>query len=221
MQPWWKGLLPGDVMFKRIFTREHREEVVLENIQEHLKLLVKTCERVDELIRGCDRGLIEIVEDLERQADEVRRNIFVKLFEGAFIPYLRPHVYRFTEIVDEAIDELEDTARYLEFIKIPPELFDEVVNISEINTRAAELLSLTFQAFRKGDDLREKVLAIRVYEKRVDDLDHLIKWKTRYTKVDNFWEGRWLSEFLKSLTTVSDYLEDAADVLSLIRLSLA
>ncbi|SFM44350.1 TIGR00153 family protein [Thermodesulforhabdus norvegica] len=208
-------------MFKRIFTREQREEVVLENIQEHLGLLIKTCKMVDELIRVGNRTLVEAVEDLERQADEIRRTVFAKLFEGAFIPYLRPHIYRFTEIVDEAVDKLEDVARYMELIKIPPELFDNIVSISEMNTRMAELLDLTFQAFRKGEDLREKVLAIRVYEKRIDDLDHLIKSESKYVKVDNFWDGRWLSEFLESLSTVSDYLEDAADVLSLIRLSLA
>lgn len=211
----------GVVMFKRIFSREQKEEAVLEEIQRHLNILVQSCEMVEKLLSTGDKDIIETVKNLERQADVVRRAIFSKLFEGAFIPYLRPHIYRFVEIVDEAIDEAEDAARYCEFIDIPNILFDHVLEVARMNAKMAELLSITFQAFREGDDLRERVLAIRIYEKRIDDLDHLIKENARGVTIDNFWYGCWLSEFLRALTMVSDYLEDAADVLSIVRMSLS
>jgi predicted phosphate transport protein (TIGR00153 family) len=68
--------------------------------------------------------------------------------------------------------------------------------------------------------LREKTLAIRIYEKKVDDMKFDLIGRLRNKEVKNFWEGRALSDFISYLTHISDVIEDASDYLHIINLSM-
>jgi predicted phosphate transport protein (TIGR00153 family) len=72
----------------------------------------------------------------------------------------------------------------------------------------------------KGENLDEKTLAIRIYEKKIDDLKFGLMKDLRDIAVDNFWEGRVLAEFISGLTTLSDIIEDAGDYLRIINVSM-
>ncbi len=207
-------------MFRKLFRREDREKAVFDEIHKHLNLLKQECDELKDLMISGNRELIESIEDIEREGDIIRRSILSKLFEGAFMPFLSSYIYRFVEISDEVMDTVEDVARCYELISLPEELKEDVISIADMNCQISELLTITFQAFTRGEDIREKVLAIRVYEKRIDDIDHNIRTNTVNIQIDNFWKGLWLSEFLRSLASISDLIEDAADVLSLIHISL-
>jgi uncharacterized protein Yka (UPF0111/DUF47 family) len=78
------------------------------------------------------------------------------------------------------------------------------------------MLHITFKATMEGEDLREKRLAIRLYEKRVDDLKYGLMKDARQVPIDDFWVGSLLSEFLSHLCSVSDVIEDASDHLGII-----
>jgi len=55
-----------------------------------------------------------------------------------------------------------------------------------------------------------------IYEHVKDDLNR----KLRKTEVQNFWEGKLLSDFVSHLTSISDLIEDASDYLQIMNLSL-
>ncbi len=207
-------------MFKKSFWGGSKEVEVIKKIKKHISILCSTCQTFKNALETEDEELIFMVFDLEREADIVRREIIAHIYEGAFLPFLRPNLCQFVEIVDEAIDEVEDAAQRcilglnLEGIK------EECIKIASLNLEACEMLSLSFEAFCQGEDLREKNLAIRIYEKRIDEIKiDLIKRLIKTKQIGNFWEGKILSDFLEALVNVSDVIEDASDHLQIINIS--
>ncbi len=83
-----------------------------------------------------------------------------------------------------------------------------------------EMLLISFDAMLNGEDLREKALAIRIYEKKIDDIKLTIVKDLRQIPVDDFWQGRILAEFVSGLTSISDTMEDASDHLQIIGVSM-
>jgi len=160
------------------------------------------------------------VMDLERAADIIRRDIISRIYEGAFLPYFRPDLCKFVEIVDNIFDLLEDTAyRYLD-LKLPEQLRSECIQVAFLNRRICEMLLITFESMLKGEDLREKILAIRIYEKKIDDIKFDLIRDARKIEITNFWDGEILSQFLSCLTSISDVIEDASDHLQVIHVSM-
>jgi len=209
-----------EIMLKRLLGKDSREERVVDGIRNHLRLLYDQCCLLVKLLKDEDVVLIERIMDIEREGDIIRRRVFSELFEGAFIPYMRPHLYRFVEMCDRAMDTVEDVAKYYELAQVPSNLKEPAVSIAEMTSSMAELLLIAYDTFQKGKDLRDQMLAIRVYEKRIDDVDHTIRLEMKNISVTSFWEGWWLGELCRSLSLVSDIIEDAMDVLSLIQVSL-
>jgi predicted phosphate transport protein (TIGR00153 family) len=82
------------------------------------------------------------------------------------------------------------------------------------------MLLIAFDTLFNKGDLREKTLAIRIYEKKVDEIKFDLISKLRKKEVKDFWEGRILSDFISYLTRISDVIEDASDYLHIINLSL-
>ena len=89
-----------------------------------------------------------------------------------------------------------------------------------MNTNMCEMLAISFAAMVNGEDLREKALAIRIYEKKIDDIKFSMLKEMRTIPVDNFWQGRTLAEFVSDLITISDMIEDASDYLQIINFSM-
>ncbi len=207
-------------MFKNLFSSEKKEKVVFELIKKHLELLNKSSDLLLKLLKEGNRELIEEIMDTEREADVVRREILSVLYKGAFLPYLRPSLYRFVELLDETVDLIEDVARVIAYVDIPEDVQEEIVQIGFFNTKMSEMLSMSFDAFVKGFAIQEKILAIRIYEKRIDELSHDLTEKLVCVPVNDFWTGQNLFMLVTNLTKVSDLIEDCGDVLSLLDLSM-
>jgi len=208
-------------MFKRLFSSEKHEQVVLQEMKKHLELLERASQCLVNFLKSGDRSFLDEIFEIEREGDIVRRDILTVLYKGAFLPYLRPSLYRFVELVDETLDLVEDAARLLEFVSLSQSLRDDAFQIAVLNTEMVQMLIIAFDSFVAGDDLKEKILAIRLYEKRIDDLYHDLSYRLVDVPVENFWQGRGLADFLSFLVKISDLVEDIADVLSLIHLSLS
>ena len=82
------------------------------------------------------------------------------------------------------------------------------------------MLLIAFETLFDKGDLKEKTLAIRIYEKQVDEIKFDLISKLRKKEVKDFWEGSILSDFISYLTRISDIIEDASDYLHIINLSL-
>lgn len=207
-------------MFKALFSHGKKERRTLENLRRHVKLLSSACDVLRRALETGDRGLAVTVIDMEREGDAIRREIMANIYEGAFLPYLRPNLYRFAEIIDEVFDLVEDAARYYEDLELHETLREDCRRIAVLSSEMAEMLCLTFETMLEGGDLREKTLALRIYEKKVDDIKFELLRKLKGVQVKDFWEGKTLSDFVDSLVRVSDVIEDASDALDIIHVSM-
>jgi len=208
------------MFLKKILSYGKKEDQVIENVKEHLRLLCLAFESFYSGIKNNDSSKMREVIDLEREGDSVRREIISTIYAGAFLPYLRPDLCRFVETLDRVFDSLEDTAFNYADAALPEEIREECVRVASMNTNMCEMLAISFDAMVNGEDLREKALAIRIYEKRIDDIKFTVQKEMRTIPVENFWQGRTLAEFVSDLTTISDMIEDASDYLQIINISM-
>jgi hypothetical protein len=208
------------MIFEKILPLSMKEQKVTDNMRKHIKLLCAACELFRTALAKDDRKLMRNVIDLEREGDSIRRDIISIIYEGAFLPYLRPDLCRFVEIVDHVFDVLGDTASYYLYGKIYEQIKSECIRIAYLNLKICEMLLITFEALLKREDLREKTLAIRIYEKKIDDIKFSLIKDIHKIPVSNFWEGKILSDFISDLTSISDIIEEASDYLQIINVSM-
>lgn len=208
------------MFLRRFLSKGSKEDEVIKDMAHHIDLLCSACKEMHEAIEKDDRSLARRVLDLERDGDAVRREIISHVYEGAFLPYLRPDLCRFVEIVDSIFDLLQETATHYLDVILPEQLRRDCVQIAFLNAGACEMLHISFEAMLRGEDLREKSLAIRIYEKKIDDMKFSLIRDMRGLPVGNFWEGKTLSDFISGLTSISDIIEDAGDHLEIIHLSI-
>ena len=209
-------------MLEKVFSGGKTEQRVIENIKKHIKTLCSASDCFKKAVEKQNKDLMLCVSDLEREGDSIRREIISTIYEGAFLPFLRPNICRFVEVVDEAFDTLKDAALAFDYLDPQPdkEIEDEYIKISDINLKMCEMLLLAFETLSSREDLREKTLAIRIYEKKIDELKFDLLNKMRSKEVKGYWEGKILSDFISYLTQVSDVVEDASDYLYIISVSL-
>ena len=195
---------------------------VIEDMKKHIRILRSASECFKKALETQDRDQIYCIPEMEREGDTVRREIISAIYEGAFLPFIRSNICRFVEIVDEAFDILEDAASEFEYLgsHLYKEIEEDCIKIADINMNMCDMLLIAFDTLFNKGDLREKTLAIRIYEKKVDEIKFDLISKLRKREVKDFWEGRTLSDFISYLTHISDVIEDASDYLHIINLSL-
>jgi uncharacterized protein len=207
------------MFLEKILSHGKKERYVIEDIRRHIELLCTACDVFRMSLEKQNRDLMWEVIDLEREADSVRRQVISHIYEGAFLPYLRPDLCKFVEIVDEVFDLLKETAFYGVDNEVPGLLRDESIRVALLNFRMCDMLLSSFGAMLRGEDLREKTLAVRIFEKKIDDIKHDLTKEAEKVRIDNFWAGKTLSDFITNLTMISDIIEDASDHLQIINVS--
>ncbi|MEW6666291.1 MAG: TIGR00153 family protein [Thermodesulfobacteriota bacterium] len=207
-------------MLEKMLSHGKKEREVTEDIKRHIKLLCTACETFRTALQKQDRNLLLDVIDLEREGDSIRREVVSHIYEGAFLPYLRPDLCKFVEIVDEVFDLLKDTATYCLETRLPERLRDDCLRVALFNVRMSEMLLITYEAMLKGQDPREKILAIRIYEKKIDDIKFNLFGEAQQVPIENYWKGKMLSDLMTGLTAISDIIEDASDHLQIIHVSM-
>ena len=208
------------MFLKKIFDYGKKEERVIANIKKHLNLLCNACDSFHQAMVENDQNLVREVVNAERDGDSIRREIIANIYAGAFLPYLRPDLCRFAEIVDTIFDSLQETAFNFIEVKLPEQIREECVRVAFLNARMCEMLLIAFEAMLNGEDLREKALAIRIYEKKIDDIKFGIFKDMQQIPVDDFWQGKILADFVSGLTAISNTMEDAGDHLQIINVSM-
>lgn len=197
------------------------EERVINGIAQMINLAFSACETLKRAVEDKNKALLEEVFRLERDGDEIRRNITQEIYRGAFLPYLRPNIFRLIEVVDEILDMAEEAATNFQKIENLKLLeIDEIYSILEMNVKICSVLSKNFMNFLKDPErLREGVIVVRMMEKEADNLKFAILEKLKDFEV-NFWDGYFVVNFVNSLETLSDVAEEAMDMLQMILLSL-
>jgi uncharacterized protein len=207
------------MVLDRILSLGKKERDVTADMRKHISLLCDACSLFRTALEKQDRKLMRKVVALEREGDSVRREVISHIYEGAFLPYLRPDLCKFVEVVDEVFDLLKDTTACYFDADIPEALRGECARVALLNFRMSEMLLIAFEEMLKGQDLREKTLAIRIYEKKIDDMKFLIINEAQGIPVSGFWSGKMLADFISGLTSISDIIEDASDHLQILNVS--
>ncbi len=209
-------------MLEKFFGGGKLEKKALESIKNYLQIFISAQECLKNLFLTENLEKSYCIENLEREADSIRREIISTIYEGAFLPYIRPNLCAFIEITEKAFDFMKICA--FEFRYLNKEFYqtikEEVLKIANINIEMAEILYRAFQSLMEKNNLREKNLAIRIYEKKVDEIKLDLTEKVRDKEVINFWEGKNIDEFLNALVKISDIIEDASDYLYILDISL-
>jgi hypothetical protein len=208
------------MFLEKILSPGKKEQVVIEGLREHMKLLCSAIEVFERALSEKNKALMDEVKESERDADVVRREVISKIYEGAFLPYLRPNLCKLTEIVDSVFDLLKEAAYLYQTLKPVAVIQKDVDQVATLNLEMCKMLLMSFETLMGGGDLREKALAIRVYEKKIDDIKFDMLADLRTIRIDDFWEGKTLSDFVSRLTGISNVIEDASDYLQVINVSL-
>jgi hypothetical protein len=124
--------------------------------------------------------------------------------------------------VEEALDFLKEAASEFEYISqgLDKDIEEDCFRIADKNVQMSDMLLIAFETLFSKDDLREKTLAIRIYEKQIDEIKFDLIRKLSEKEIKNFWHGKMLSDFVTCLTRISNVIEDASDYLLIISVSL-
>ena len=87
-------------MFDKIIFGGKLEKKVIENIKNHIQIFCSAAQCFKNAIEKEETESTFCVAELEREADSVKREITSTIYEGAFLPFIRPNICRFIEIVD-------------------------------------------------------------------------------------------------------------------------
>ncbi len=199
---------------------EKLEKEVIDDIEGFIEFLCSSCELFRDGLENEDKQKISRVLEMENEGDVFRREIASKIYEGAFLPYLRPNIYKLIELIDEVLDTLEDAGVNYIKIGVRESIKDDILEISNLNLKTCRVFLKAFNSLFKGkEDLRETTLAIRIYEKKVDEIKYDLMDKLLKEEM-NFWEGKILSDFISNLVTITDLIEDAGDLIQMINVSI-
>lgn len=203
--------------------------------------LLRYLDMVVEIVRGLRKALSHLnngrtadaKSELTRtiqadtEADNVRREIAEKLPQLVEEPQLREEILRLLRMLDRVSEWTKESARYLDvlpYLDLPQEIKEGVEELARLALEGAEKLGLALRALAEGD--RERCLEycreVEDVEERADQAIHssrknLIAYGPR---LQNPSAVVLLRDFLEALENITDYEEDAADVLRLIALRL-
>ncbi|WP_202319575.1 TIGR00153 family protein [Archaeoglobus neptunius] len=208
-----------DRIRKFVFGGE-REREVLNLIAEQIGIIIDTCELMKMIIERNDEAVVGDVCEAEKMGDAIRRDIMIKIHSGAFIPAIRSDFCNLAEELDEILDELEDIAVLFLLVKtIPDEIRGDFTRVAEINSRMAYQLSDAFKALQDGN-LSEILLKIKISEEEVDSIKSRIYQKLKGINFGNYAEWYFFIKFVEKLINVSDLMEDAADTIQVLSVSI-
>lgn len=208
---------------KKFVMRGEKEKEVVNMIQEHIGLIIDACELMKTIIEQSDKAVVGDICEVEKMGDAIRRDVMIKIHSGAFIPALRPDFCRLAEELDEILDELEDIAMlFLSIKRIPDDMRGDFVRVAEINSKMSKHLLNAFNSLESGnpDNIEDIFLKIKISEEEVDSMKGRIYQKLPNAKLEGYVEWYFFIKFVEKLLNVSNLIEDAADIIQMLSVSI-
>lgn len=158
------------------------------------------------------------VQALESENDRLRREIESALYRQMILPGMRSDILDLMEACDHVINQYEYVVLMwsIERVKIPADLFRDIIQLVKITQNCVGSLMTGVKAFFDGQvSVEVEVQECYFLEHSVDQLAFNIK-KRIFEKKIALAKQLQLKEFVISLETISDLAEDAADKLKII-----
>jgi hypothetical protein len=206
-----------------------KEKDVLKSIQKNIKEGWKISEEFKNGFKlYCEgnfeesRRTMQKILQMEKKADETKREIASELSKGIFLPVDREDLLRLALQVDRAIDEIEGAARRLTLfdIRVSKELrgellfmADKVVDIFDKLYRIIPKLKVSAkEALRAADEVERM-------EEEIDGIHMSILRKIlKLGKKKDVTPLLLLREVVENLENTADSVEDAVDILRILTL---
>jgi uncharacterized protein len=157
-----------------LFGKKERQTETL--IQDHITVVGEVVASTQQMIDAyCNdkkkfKKLADRVTEGESAADQVRRNIEMTLYEGAFMPLQRGDYARLVEAVDKVANQCEAVAEFLVLTR--PELDDNtrgsLREIMDATVRCYSNIPSMFEKFHKGRVVMELAHQVEEEERAVD-----------------------------------------------------
>ena len=157
------------------------------------------------------------VNELESEADDLRRNIEQQLYSNTLIPDSRGDVLGLIETVDQLMSEFEGSL--WSFSIEQPEISDEFKNgyrkLTNMVVKAVDELALSGRAFfRSPHDVPAYNHKVMLYEKEADAISTNLKKAIFQSDLD-LSKKLHLREFVEQIDNIADLAEDVADRLAI------
>ncbi len=196
-----------------------KEKEVEELVTKHMQLVKQALTEFSNLIDAYIEGDKQFEEDaytihkLEHKADVARRQVAIKLSEGAFLPIYREDYIVLLELIDKIANKVESTSDYLVLTRpdIPEFLVDEIRNLVRSTLGCFEPIESLYELFQKDFD---QVLAMaKSVEEKEQEVDK-IQWyvvKGIFKSDLPLAEKLVLKGLVDNIAAISDRMEDVSD----------
>ncbi|ADT84545.1 TIGR00153 family protein [Thermococcus barophilus] len=198
-----------------------KESNVFEAINRHLEMVGLTLEKLNEMIRIYLEGDFEKAEDLmrevenyEREADTLRREIETMLYQGAFLPANRGDYVRLSELIDNTADAAESAAHVLILAKpkVPKELKEEIMQLVDASLKTYEYVRKAVELL--NEDVNEALEYAKKTEEQEENADKLeydiLKKMFESEKITTYAKLIW-NQVITKIGDIADRAEDASD----------
>ena len=204
---------------------DFRNEEVLKMVRDHLELTeTAVLEMYNMICSACEgpfekKALYDKVSEVEMKADELRRQMIVKLTERDVFPQERQDLMELVRAIDWVADWAREAGRILVIIpfeKVPEEMKEAAREMSKACLRGVALLSDCIDALSKDKykafEIADKVEMI---EEDIDDLYSIAREHLATLEYPGFSPGSLilLNEFLDAIETVADWCENTVDII--------
>ncbi|WP_292459517.1 TIGR00153 family protein [Methanothermococcus sp.] len=202
-----------------LFKRKPEKEVI-NLLKTHVSLSIDSIKVLDEYIDDkSDNKLREIIK-LEKEGDEIRKRVILNLYE-AFLPSMKKELNYSIEILDEVLDSIKHGALIYNLMTF--DLDDTIEKkcklILNISLNMLNSMYNLIDVFENGGDFKKHIKDIKAGEEKIDDIHHEIYRYMVNMKINSFWEGKLMSDFVDKITEISDYIENVSDEFQIIYLS--
>ena len=169
---------------------------------------------------ACDKAFKEEcseVDRLEHQADEVRREIECKLYEGAFLPIYREDYIHLIEQVDQIANQAEAVSQFITLTRpeIPEMVREDLRRIAQVSAESFDVILSSMEAIQK--DMKKTFAVseqVQKKEKEVDDIVWQMVKKIFKSDMDKG-EKIHVKMLIDRIAAISNRIEDTADRLVL------
>ena len=163
------------------------------------------------------QGRLDQVNQLESDADHLRRDIEKQLYANTLIPDSRGDVLGLIETIDQLMSEFEASlwAFSIETPEIPEEFNNGYRRLTNMVIRAVDELGLSARAFfRQPHDVPAYNHKVVLYEKEADIVGTKLKQAIFASDLD-LSRKMHLRQFAEQIDNIADIAEDVADRLSI------
>ena len=204
---------------------DKRNEEVLGMVKNHLDLTKAAVSELYSMVcSACEgpkdkAGYYKNISEFEMHADNLRRDMIVKLTEKEAFPTEREDLMELVRAVDWVADWSREAARILALIsyeKLTIELKDAIQAMSKADVSAVTLLAECIEELQKNArNALERANQVELMEEEIDELYQQARIIFVSDDLTGFNTGSiiLLNQFMDALETIADWCENTADII--------